>query len=89
MSRIMFRDTESVLQTMLTGVRMGKELDRGLGFLDSEWFVDQHLLVRGRFARAIVAMHDQKFKYGLGVDENSAVIVRGGSDAQSLGRGGR
>lgn len=85
MSRIMFRDTESVLQTMLTGVRMGKELDRGLGFLDSEWFVDQHLLVRGRFARAIVAMHDQKFKYGLGVDENSAVIVRGGSDVKVIG----
>lgn len=85
MSRIMFRDTESVLQTMLTGVRMGKELDRGLGFLDSEWFVDQHLLVRGRFARAIVAMHDQKFKYGLGVDENSAVIVRGGTDVKVIG----
>ncbi len=85
MSRVMFRDTESVLQTMLTGVRMGKELDRGLGFLDSEWFVDQHLLVRGRFARAIVAMHDQKFKYGLGVDENSAVVVRGGTDVKVIG----
>ncbi|MDP1796464.1 MAG: cyanophycinase [Planctomycetaceae bacterium] len=85
MSRIMFRDTESVLQTLQTGVRMGKELDRGLGFIDSEWFVDQHLLVRGRFARAIVAMHDQKFKYGIGVDENSAVIVRGGSDVKVIG----
>jgi len=85
MSRIMFRDTESVLATLLTGVRMGKELDRGLGFLDSEWFVDQHLLVRGRFARAIVAMHDQKFKYGLGVDENSAVVVRGGTDVKVIG----
>ncbi len=85
MSRIMFRDTESVLETMLTGVRMGKELDRGLGFIDSEWFVDQHLLVRGRFARAIVAMHDQKFKYGLGVDENSAVVVRGGAEVKVIG----
>ncbi len=85
MSRVMFRDTESVLQTLLTGVRMGKELDRGLGFLDAEWFVDQHLLVRGRFARAIVAMHDQKFKYGIGVDENSAIVVRGGSDVKVIG----
>lgn len=85
MSRIMFRDAESVLETMLHGVRFGKEIDRGLGFLDGEWFVDQHLLVRGRFARTLVAMHDQGFKYGLGVDENSAVIVRNGKDVEVIG----
>lgn len=85
MSRIMFRDAESVLETMLRGVRFGKEIDRGLGFLDGDWFVDQHCLVRGRFARALVAMHDQGFKYGIGVDENSAVIVRNGKDVQVIG----
>lgn len=85
MSRIMYRDADSVLDTLLRGVQFGKEIDRGLGFLDSEWFVDQHLLVRGRFARTLVAMHDQGFKYGIGVDENSAVIVRNGKDVQVIG----
>lgn len=85
MSRVMYRDADSVLNTLLHGVRMGKELDRGLGFLDGEWFVDQHCIVRGRFARAIVAMHDQGFKYGLGIDENSAVIVRRGHDVKVIG----
>lgn len=85
MSRIMYRNADSVLDTLLRGVQFGKEIDRGLGFLDSEWFVDQHLLVRGRFARTLVAMHDQGFKYGIGVDENSAVIVRNGKDVQVIG----
>jgi len=85
MSRVMYRDAESVLETMVRGVRFGKEIDRGLGFLDGEWFVDQHCLVRGRFARALVAMHDQGFKYGIGVDENSAVIVRNGKDVEVIG----
>lgn len=85
MSRIMYREADSVLETMLQGVRFGKELDRGLGFLDSEWFVDQHCLVRGRFARTLVAMHDQGFKFGIGVDENSGIIVRNGKDVQVIG----
>ncbi|MDB5347933.1 MAG: cyanophycinase [Schlesneria sp.] len=85
MSRIMFRNADSVLDTMLHGVRFGKEIDRGLGFLDGDWFVDQHCLVRGRFARALVAMHDQGFKYGIGVDENSGIIVRNGKDIEVIG----
>jgi cyanophycinase len=85
MSRVMFRDAGSVLNTLLRGVRFGKEIDRGLGFLDPEWFVDQHCLVRGRFARALVAMSDQGFKFGLGVDENSAVIVTNEKDLKVIG----
>ena len=85
MSRVMYRDAESVLGTLLHGVHWGKEIDRGLGFLDDEWFVDQHCLVRGRFARTLVAMHDQGFKYGIGVDENSAVIVKNGKDLTVIG----
>lgn len=85
MSRVMYRDAPSVLETMLAGVKMGKEIDRGLGFLDENWFVDQHCLVRGRFARALVAMHDQGFHYGLGVDENTAVVVSQGVHAKVIG----
>lgn len=85
MSRIMYRNADSVLETMIRGVRFGEEIDRGLGFLDHEWFVDQHCLVRGRFARALVAMHDQKIQFGLGVDENSGVIVRNGREVEVIG----
>lgn len=85
MSRVMYRDAPSVLDTLLGGVRMGKEIDRGLGFLKGTWFVDQHCLVRGRFARALVAMHDQGFQYGLGVDENTAVVVKQGQYGKVIG----
>ncbi|WP_010587367.1 cyanophycinase [Schlesneria paludicola] len=85
MSRVMYRDAESVLGTMQNGVRWGEEIDRGLGFIDDEWFVDQHLFVRGRFARTLVAMEDQGFKYGIGVDENSAIIVTNGKDVRVIG----
>ena len=85
MSRVMYRDAESVLDTMIKGVRWGKEIDRGLGFIDEEWFVDQHLFVRGRFARTLVAMQKEGFKYGIGVDENSAVIVTNGKDVRVIG----
>jgi cyanophycinase len=88
MSRIMYRDAESVLDTMLKGVRWGKEIDRGLGFIHEDWFVDQHLFVRGRFARTLVAMQNQGFKYGIGVDENSAIIVTNGKDVRVIGHKG-
>ena len=78
MSRIMYRNGRTVLSNMIHGVTMGKEIDHGLGFLDADWFVDQHVLIRGRFARTLVAMQDQGFSYGLGVDEDSAVVVRDG-----------
>lgn len=75
MSRVMYRNPDSVLETLEQGVRMGQEIDHGFGFLDHNWFVDQHCLIRGRFARALVAMVDQEFQFGLGIDENSAVVI--------------
>ncbi len=88
MSRVMFREAESVLDTMLKGVSWGKEIDRGLGFIDEEWFVDQHLFVRGRFARTLVAMQHQGIKFGIGVDEDSAVIVTNRKDIRVIGHKG-
>jgi cyanophycinase len=76
MSRIMYRDAKKVLPTMQNGVTMGKEVDQGLGFLDHSWFVEQHTLVRGRFARALVAMKANDIKFGVGVDENTAIVVK-------------
>jgi cyanophycinase len=85
MSRIMYRDAPSVLKTMLHGVRMGKEIAPGLGFMRDGWFVEQHCLVRGRFARALVAMYSEGFKYGIGVDENTAIVVGHDGDVEVVG----
>ena len=76
MSRIMYRDAKHVLPTMQQGVTMGREVDHGLGFLDPSWFVEQHTLVRGRFARALVAMKANEIMFGVGVDENTAIVVK-------------
>ncbi|WP_269531417.1 cyanophycinase [Chitinimonas sp. BJYL2] len=77
MSETMFRDAEDVLTTMREGVRDGKELDRGLGFVKGGVFIDQHFLKRGRFGRMLRAMHAKGLKMGVGVDENTATIFRG------------
>ena len=85
MSHVMFRDAPPPLQILRNGVTMGEEIDDGLGFLDKNWFVEQHCLVRGRFARALVAMHSQKIPFGIGVDENTALVVRRGIEATVIG----
>lgn len=86
MSHVMFRNGPQPLRVLQHGVKMGKEIDRGLGFLeDEQWFVEQHCLVRGRFARALVAMHTQSIPFGIGVDENTALVVRNGYDARVIG----
>ncbi len=85
MSRVMFRDAPQPLQILRNGVTMGKEIDDGLGFLDSQWFVEQHCLVRGRFARALVAMASQGIPFGIGVDENTALVVKNGYNATVIG----
>ncbi|MFM9963326.1 MAG: cyanophycinase [Planctomycetaceae bacterium] len=85
MSQVMFRDAPPPLQVLRHGVTMGNEIDDGLGFLDKDWFVEQHCLVRGRFARALVAMHSQKIPFGIGVDENTALVVKRGVEATVIG----
>jgi cyanophycinase len=88
MSRIMFRDARNVLDTLTQGVTMGKEISHGLGFLDPLWFVEQHSLARGRFARALAAMQSQGLKYGIGVEENTALVITAGSQVKVIGHRG-
>ena len=86
---------QNVFQVLRNGARFwdvlqgdppnGEETTRGLGFIRAGWFVDQHFLTRGRFARALVVMRDRKMKYGLGVDENTALVVTGGNEAEVIG----
>jgi cyanophycinase len=70
------------------GLEKGRHTDRGLGFVGTDWFVDQHFLQRGRFARTIVAMRDHGYRRGVGVAEDSAIVVADGRSAEVVGRRG-
>ncbi len=75
MSTTMFKNSVDVLSTMKVGVKEGDSIGKGLGFVGSDVFVDQHFLTRGRFARALVAMLAKSYRLGIGVDENTALVV--------------
>lgn len=77
MSAVMFRDAQDSLQVLKGRLREGKESDLGLGFVGPTLFVDQHFLKRGRIGRMLPLMWAKGYKLGLGVEENSAAIVRG------------
>lgn len=87
MSATMFRDATDVMAVMKGALRFGQELDHGLGFAGDEIFVDQHFLRRGRLGRLLPAMQALGFSKGLGVEEDSAAILRGGS-VEVVGAGG-
>jgi cyanophycinase len=79
MSRVMFRDAPSVMNVLKGELQDGRQLDRGLGFVGPDLFVDQHFLKRGRFGRLIPAMLAKGIKLGVGVDENTAAVFKGDS----------
>jgi cyanophycinase len=77
MSDWMFRDAQDSLAVLKGKLREGQEIDRGLGFAGPELFVDQHFLKRGRIGRLLPAMVAKGYRFGLGVEENSAALIRG------------
>jgi cyanophycinase len=85
MSSTMFGDPKTVLATLKLGVAEGHEITPGLGFIGDDVFVDQHLLVRGRFARMLPAMLKKGYKIGLGIDENTAMVVSPNRDVEVVG----
>jgi len=87
MSRVMFRDAPDLLGAMKGTLRPGQEIDRGLGFAGPDLFVDQHFLRRGRLGRMLPLMQSQGLKIGLGVEENSAAILRD-HEIEVIGNGG-
>ncbi len=65
----------------------GVRLSAGMGFLP-ELLVDQHFLARGRIGRLLVAVTaDGGVPLGAGVDENTALVVRG-SELEVVGASG-
>ena len=85
MSKTMFHNVSSVLSTLKRGVADGMELAYGLGFIGNDVFVDQHLLVRGRFARMLPAMLAKDYKIGLGIDENTSMVISPNRDVEIIG----
>jgi cyanophycinase len=85
MSSTMFGRPKAVLATLKLGVEEGEEIAEGLGFIGDDVFVDQHLLVRGRFARMLPAMLKKGYKLGLGIDEDTAMVVLPNRDVEVIG----
>jgi cyanophycinase len=85
MSSTMFGRPKAVLATLKLGVEEGEEITEGLGFIGDDVFVDQHLLVRGRFARMLPAMLKKGYKLGLGIDEDTAMVVLPNRDVEVIG----
>jgi cyanophycinase len=85
MSSTMFSEPKAVLATLKLGVVDGQEITPGLGFVGDDVFIDQHLLVRGRFARMLPAMLKKGYKLGLGIDENTAMVVGPNRDVEVVG----
>lgn len=79
MSETMFRDAQDVLKVLRGQLRQGQEWDRGLGFVGPDLFIDQHFLKRGRLGRLLPLMMARGHRLGLGVEENSAAVIRGDS----------
>ncbi len=77
MSEWMFRDAQDSLAVLKGRMREGLEIDRGLGFAGPALFVDQHFLKRGRVGRLLPVMVAKGYRWGLGVEENSAALIRG------------
>lgn len=89
MSSTMFYDPPlEVLPLLKQGVVDGKDIAPGLGFIGDDVFVDQHLLARGRFARMLPAMLKKGYKLGLGIDEDTAMVVAPTREVSVIGRTG-
>jgi cyanophycinase len=86
MSSTMFYDPPlDVIPILKHGVVDGKDIAPGLGFIGNDVFIDQHLLVRGRFARMLPAMLKKGYKLGLGIDENTAAVVGPNREVSVIG----
>lgn len=85
MSRMMYIDAELILPVLVHGARLHREVDEGLGLFPKDWFVDQHFLARGRFGRTLVAMQQYDFPYGVGVDEDTAILLEQGKTLRVVG----
>jgi cyanophycinase len=62
------------------------ELTNGLDFIDSV-FIDTHFIERGRFGRLIQTLAYNPGVVGVGLGENTAIIIRKGKELEVVGSG--
>lgn len=82
LSEVAFRDVPDPLAAMkspATRLRNGHEVGQGFGFLPAGLVVDQHFIRRGRIARLLPLMTTRGLKLGIGIEEDTAIVVRGNS----------
>jgi len=60
------------------------ELAEGLGLLPRSVIVDQHFIVRSRFNRLAGLILESKGDLGIGIDENTALLIKG-NEARVIG----
>lgn len=60
------------------------ELAQGLGLLPLGVIADQHFIVRSRFNRLAGLIQDKKAQLGIGVDENTSLMISG-NEARVIG----
>lgn len=86
MSSTMFFDPPPIMPMLKQGTLVeGKDVAPGLGFIGGDVFVDQHLLIRGRFARMLPVMLARGYRLGLGIDENTAALIGPSREVSVLG----
>lgn len=85
MSTTMFHNTKDTLTMLKMGMSEGIEIAAGLGFIGPDIFIDQHLIIRGRFARMLPAMLKKNYKVGLGIDENTALFIQAQEQLEIVG----
>lgn len=86
MGTTMFRADMDVLEILKKGYcEDGQELYKGLGFLGPDILVDLHFLTKGRFGRLPAAMAVKNYTIGIGVDENTTVVITDRNNVHVLG----
>jgi cyanophycinase len=65
----------------------GLQLAPGLGFID-DMIIDQHFSERGRIGRLIGAVAQNPRSLGVGIDENTAIVVEQSNRFSVIGEGG-
>ena len=66
--------------------RNSVSLSPGLGFLRNI-IIDQHFTERGRISRLITAVSYNPYNLGIGIDENTAIILNGKGTLEVFGQG--
>jgi cyanophycinase len=66
--------------------RAGMKLGYGMDFMPGV-LVDQHFSQRGRTGRLLSALAERPQSIGVGIDENTAMIVTGGDHGEVIGEG--